>query len=80
MTIIEAIRAAVEAGRLQEPFTVADVAAVLEGFQYGSLQAALSRYSRPGPGQAEAPLSRVERGKYCLARPDRKAKSVLDTK
>ena len=68
MTIIEAIQAAVAIGTLQEPFTVADVAAVITEYQYGSIQAALSRYSRGAGGQAEPPLTRIEPGRYCLTR------------
>ena len=66
MTILQAIRAAVEAGTLREPFTVRDVAAVLKEhyFSYGSLQAGLSRYSRQAPAPA---LHRVGRGQYRLA-------------
>jgi hypothetical protein len=68
MTIIEAIQAAVAFGTLREPFAVADVAAVIKEYQYGSIQAALSRYSRGGGGQAEPPLTRIEPGRYCLTR------------
>lgn len=68
MTIIEAIQAAVESGRLQEPFTVADVAATLKEYQYGSLQAALSRYSRLGRRPSDPPLRRIGPGQYRLAR------------
>ena len=68
MTIIEAIQAAVAIGTLEEPFTVADVAAVVTEYQYGSIQAALSRYSRSGGGHANPPLTRIEPGRYCLTR------------
>ena len=70
MTFLQAIRDAVEAGTLQEPFRVRDVAAALQEhhFSYGTLQAELSRYSR----QALAPaLRRVGRGLYRLAAPRR---------
>jgi hypothetical protein len=66
MTIIEAIQAAVAIGKLQEPFTVADVAAIITEYQYGSIQAALSRYCRAGGSQAEPPLTRIEPGRYRL--------------
>ncbi len=66
MTILQAICAAVEAGKLQEPFTAGDVAAALEEhhFSYGSLQASLARYSRRRP---DPPMRQVARGRYRLA-------------
>ncbi len=66
MTILQAIRAAVEAGKLQEPFTAREVAAALEEhhFSYGSLQASLARYSRRTP---DPPMRQVARGRYRLA-------------
>ena len=72
-TIIEAIQAAVESGTIQEPFTVADVGAVLRDYRYGSLQAALSRYSLPTKGRKPL-LRRVGPGRYCLA--GRRAQSL----
>ena len=69
MTILQAIRAAVETGKLQEPFTARDVAAALEEhhFSYGSLQASLTRYSRRRP---DPPMRQVARGRYQLTRRD----------
>jgi hypothetical protein len=69
VTILEAIRRAVGDGRLREPFGLGDVAAALRDhfYYYGSLAAALSRYSRPGVSHAGQPLRRVGPGKYCLA-------------
>lgn len=68
MTIIGAIRNAVEAGELKEPFTVGDVAAVIRTYGYGSLQACVSRYSRQGVSGTVPVLLRVSPGLYCLAR------------
>ncbi len=67
MTILQAIRAAVEDGKLQELFTARDMVAALEEhhFSSGSLQNSLSTYSRQGP---DAPLRRVGRGTYRLRR------------
>ncbi len=72
MTILQAIRAAVDAGTLQEPFTARDVAAAVKEhhFSYGSLHASLAHYSRGGP---DRPLRRVARGTYRLGRPARRA-------
>jgi len=66
VTILQAIRAAIEAGNLREPFTARDVGEALGKyhFSYGSLQASLTRYSRGGP---DAALRRVARGLYQLA-------------
>ena len=68
MTILQAICVAVEAGKLQEPFTARGVAAALEEyhFSYGSFQASLARYSRQSP---DPPLRQVARGTYRLSRP-----------
>ncbi len=68
MTIIKAIQAAVAAGKLQEPFTLPEVAATISpDYQYGSIQAALSRYSSRRRNQADPPLTRVGPGQYRLA-------------
>lgn len=69
MTILEAILEAVEAGRLQEPFSANDVAEALQGHHYsrGSIGATLASYSRQGPDQPNPPLRRVARGQYRLA-------------
>ncbi len=70
MTILEAIRSAVERGELTQPFDVNDVAAALKDhcFSPGSLQATLSRSSRPDGHGPEPPLRRVGPGMYRLTR------------
>ncbi len=73
MTIIEAIQSAVEAGKLREPFTLQEVAAVIKEYVYGSLQAALSRHSRQGRKRLDPPLCRLGPGLYCLAQKPAKA-------
>ena len=69
MTILQGIRAAVKAGRLQQPFTAQDVAEALRGHHYsrGSFHGILARYSRHGPTQPNPPLRRVAPGQYRLA-------------
>ncbi len=69
MTILEAIRAAVEAGRLQQPFRAEDAAEALREHHYsrGSIAVTLASYSRRGPRQPNPSLRRVARGQYRLA-------------
>ena len=69
MTILEAIRAAVEAGRLQQPFSAENAAEALREHLYsrGSIAVTLARYSRPTPAQPNPPLRRIARGQYRLA-------------
>ena len=81
MTILDAIREAVEAENLREPFSAGDAAAALQGygFSLGSVQVTLRRYSRPGGNRAAPPIRRVGKGKYRLAQtnrggPDRRAR------
>ena len=66
MSIIEGILAAVATGKLREPFSLADVAGAITEYQYGSIQAALSRYSQGGRDRLEPPLTRVAPGRYRL--------------
>jgi hypothetical protein len=69
MTILNAIRAAVEGGRLQEPFSAKDVAEALRDlhFSAGSIPASLAQYSRRRPNQPDPPLRRLAPGQYRLA-------------
>ncbi len=69
MSILEAIRAAVKAGRLEQPFSAEGVAEALREHLYsrGSIAVILARYSRPGPAQPNPPLRRSARGLYQLA-------------
>ena len=69
MTILEAIRAAVVAGRLEQPFSAKDVAEALREHLYsrGSIAVTLARYSRQGSAQPNPPLRRIVRGQYRLA-------------
>jgi hypothetical protein len=69
MTILEAICAAIKAGRLEQPFSAEAVADALREHLYsrGSIAVILARYSRPGPGQRNQPLRRIARGLYRLA-------------
>lgn len=71
MTILEALGAAVRAGRLHEPFTVDEAWAALrdQGCSYGGLQAALSRHSRGVRDRHRPPLRRVGPGKYQFTDP-----------
>jgi hypothetical protein len=73
VTILQAIGAAIEAGRLQEPFTARDAAAALKEhhFSYGSIQVSLASYSR---GEPDRPLRRVGRGTYRLGRQARRVR------
>ncbi len=69
MTILQAIRAAVAAGALRQPFGAGEVAAALREhhFSPGSFPTCLARYSQ-GP---DAPLRRVGPGAYRVRRPRR---------